>query len=536
VEDSGTGPASEEHETGDSSPPFILRSQPLEIFPTTQVPQTSPGEPLLEPTAVINTEALARSADAEILVIRPPQLDPPTRQRHAGVVATLLALDAVALGLALGVGLLAAALAGSSPSPLWVPALAPAILLASFIGHGMYRSNGLRLIPSGMPTFRAVAHSLPLAALATIAVLFASGTVGGTFAVFALTAGILLPSLLTVPALRSAAAHLGSHTGLGRKQRVLVIGAGEAADHVVQRLRRHGVIDAVGMVDDDPLPGFETIGTLADVPRLCRELGIDRVIVALPRAPWLAVSEAVQPLIGTVDVSVVPSLYELMTWRSGLADLAGMPLVPLVPAQHGAVAAIAKRTIDLALGSVAVVATLPILLGAAIAIKTTSRGPVLFRQLRTGRNERDFTILKFRTMDVGAEARRADLLVQSDADGPRFKMANDPRVTRVGAFLRRYSIDELPQLFNVLRGNMSLVGPRPFPVVEAGALTVGPAAARFDMSPGLTGLWQVSGRSDLTWDDLCRLDSVYVGSWSVLWDLRILLQTPVAVLRRRGAY
>ena len=110
------------------------------------------------------------------------------------------------------------------------------------------------------------------------------------------------------------------------------------------------------------------------------------------------------------------------------------------------------------------------------------------------------------------------------------------RVTRVGAFLRRFSIDELPQLFNVLGGTMSLVGPRPFPMPEAESFYTGPTIARFQMNPGMTGLWQVSGRSDLTWDDLCRLDTIYVGSWSLMWDLRILLQTPVAVLRRRGAY
>jgi exopolysaccharide biosynthesis polyprenyl glycosylphosphotransferase len=354
--------------------------------------------------------------------------------------------------------------------------------------------------------------------------------------VFAVVVCALLPTLAFVPLVRSGVHNGGRRIGLIRPQRVVVLGAGEAADNVMQRLRRHGGILALGMVDDDPLPGFETIGRIADLNRLCSELDVDRVIVALPRVPWIEVSEIVRPLIGIVDIAIVPSLYELMTWRSGTADLAGMPLVPLMPAQRSAAARILKRAIDLVVGSITLIVTAPVLVAAAIAIKIDSRGPVFFRQSRTGMGSKDFSIWKLRTMEIGAESKRDELMTQSEADGPRFKMARDPRVTGVGRFLRRYSIDELPQLFNVIGGTMSLVGPRPFPVKEYGALSQGPAAARFEMRPGMTGLWQVSGRSDLTWDDLCRLDSVYVGSWSVLWDLRILLQTPVAVLRRWGAY
>ena len=139
-------------------------------------------------------------------------------------------------------------------------------------------------------------------------------------------------------------------------------------------------------------------------------------------------------------------------------------------------------------------------------------------------------------MRVDAEEYRTEPLDHNEPDGPRFKMAKDPRVTKAGAFLRKYSIDELPQLFNVLGGSMSLVGPRPFPLVESGAFHVGAAEARFEMKPGMTGLWQVSGRSDLSWEELCHLDAIYVRSWSFAWDLRILLQTPLVALRRQGAY
>jgi exopolysaccharide biosynthesis polyprenyl glycosylphosphotransferase len=398
----------------------------------------------------------------------------------------------------------------------------------------MYRGNGLRLVPSGLPIFTSVARSTPLAMLAMIGIFLASGWHLELSWVFAGTALLMLPALLTVPALRSGVAVGCGKFSASAQQRVLIVGAGEVADHVVKRLHRHGMITPIGMVDDDPLPGFDTIGTLADVPRLCREERVDRIIVALPRAPWLDVSETLHPLITNVDIAVVPSLYELMTWRSGMDDLAGMPLIPLIPAQKNAPTAWIKRGIDIILGFLVLIVTSPILLVTACAIKLTSRGPVFFRQRRAGLNGTSFSIWKFRTMYVDAEARQPELL--SEADGPRFKMASDPRVTKVGMLLRRFSIDELPQLFNVLAGTMSLVGPRPFPIPEAESFYTGSTIARFQMRPGMTGLWQVSGRSDLSWDDLCRLDTIYVGSWSLMWDLRILLQTPVAVLRRRGAY
>ncbi len=456
------------------------------------------------------------------------------RRRSATRVAPLL-MDMTGAALSVGVGLVVATATGLVGAQWWSLA-AVATLIMSLTFHGMYRRNGLRVIPSGMATVTTVCRSLPVAALCTVGLLLAVDGQAGTLDAFALAACILVPSVVTIPLIRSAASHAGTRFGLFPEQRVIVVGAGEAGDHVMQRLKRHGLVTALGMVDDDPLPGFETIGTLEELPALCEQLEVDRVIVAIPRVPWLAVSEIIRPLLGTVDVAIVPSLYELVTWRSGTADLAGMPLIPLVAAQHGKLARAAKRTVDLVVGTLALLVCAPLLLAATVAIRLDSSGPAFFRQRRAGLHGEDFSIWKFRTMVQDAESLRDRLMAQSDADGPRFKMENDPRVTRVGRLLRRFSVDELPQLFNVLGGSMSLVGPRPFPVAEYGALSHGPASARFDMPPGMTGLWQVSGRSDLSWDDLCRLDSVYVGSWSLLWDLRILLQTPVAVLRRLGAY
>jgi lipopolysaccharide/colanic/teichoic acid biosynthesis glycosyltransferase len=194
-----------------------------------------------------------------------------------------------------------------------------------------------------------------------------------------------------------------------------------------------------------------------------------------------------------------------------------------------------KRLMDVTLATCVLLLAFPALLLIALAIKLDSRGPVFFRQERIGRAGKPFRIVKFRSMTADALQLRDTVTPLNEVDGPLFKMEKDPRVTRVGAFIRKTSIDELPQLINVVRGEMSLVGPRPLPTEESDRIH-GAALARLDVKPGITGLWQVCGRSDLTYADLEHLDSVYVRSWSLRWDLRIIAQTPKAVLGRTGAY
>ncbi|GGW61108.1 sugar transferase [Streptomyces caelestis] len=194
----------------------------------------------------------------------------------------------------------------------------------------------------------------------------------------------------------------------------------------------------------------------------------------------------------------------------------------------------AKRSIDCLGAAVLLLLVAPVLLAAAVAVKLDTPGPLLFRQRRTGRRGKEFHVLKLRTMRVGSERLRAAMEVCNEADGHLFKIREDPRVTAVGRWLRRYSLDELPQLVNVLRGQMSLVGPRPLPVVDS-AFT-GEARRRLLVRPGITGLWQVSGRSDLAWEDALRLDLEYVDTWSLRLDLAILWRTLPAVLRGDGAY
>jgi len=239
-------------------------------------------------------------------------------------------------------------------------------------------------------------------------------------------------------------------------------------------------------------------------------------------------------LSGKVAVSIVPRYYELITGHSRIEDLSGLPMIDMAPASLSLGARFLKRSFDLVLSSIILAVLSPVFAVTAIVIKWTSPGPVFFRQTRTGRDEAPFQVLKFRTMYQDAEARKSELLHLNEVDGPLFKMVDDPRITGPGRFLRRTSLDELPQLINVWRGDMSLVGPRPFVVSEAAEIE-GWARKRFEARPGMTGLWQVSGRNELSHLELCRLDYLYVASWSFWWDMQIMWRTPGSMFKGRGA-
>jgi exopolysaccharide biosynthesis polyprenyl glycosylphosphotransferase len=318
-----------------------------------------------------------------------------------------------------------------------------------------------------------------------------------------------------------------------RVRRVLILGTGRVAASVAARLQRCPDVSVLGVVDDDPRDASAVLGNQADLSELCARLGVDAVVVAFSRKPVHQTLESLRGLGSGVSVWVVPRLYELVSWRSVIEELHGIPLLDVAPAQFGAAARAGKRVFDVVVAGTLLVVLSPLFAVVAAAIKLTSPGPVMFRQFRSGQNRQPFRMYKFRTMGVDAEQQRAALAEFNHVDGPIFKMKDDPRVTRVGEWLRKTSLDELPQLINVLRGEMSLVGPRPFPVDESEKIT-GWATIRFSVPPGMTGLWQVSGRNALDYDDLRHLDYVYAASWSFGWDLRILLQTPATVLLRRG--
>jgi exopolysaccharide biosynthesis polyprenyl glycosylphosphotransferase len=395
--------------------------------------------------------------------------------------------------------------------------------------HGLYRRPASRLRPSEWWRAAAVARCLPTAALLALAV-DAAILRGGRMTLTAAVA-MTLPAIVLVPAGRRAVVRMFDPT----VSRILVIGTGPISDRLTSRLRRCPDTLVVGHVDDNVAPGTSVLGALADLPAICAEHEIDRVIVAFPNTSDSTVLEALRQLQSRVPVSEIPRYFELHNWRSEAEELHGLTLMHLPTASLGPCARIAKRLMDVTLAASVLLVTAPVFAIIALAIKFDSRGPVFFRQERIGRAGKPFQIFKFRSMTADAWQQRVAVAGLNEVDGPLFKMEHDPRVTRVGALIRKTSLDELPQLINVVRGEMSLVGPRPLPTEESDRID-GAALARLDVHPGITGLWQVCGRSDLTYADLQHLDSVYVRSWSLMWDLRIMVQTPQVVFGRTGAY
>jgi exopolysaccharide biosynthesis polyprenyl glycosylphosphotransferase len=409
-------------------------------------------------------------------------------------------------------------------------ALATVAMAVALHLHGLYRRPAARLRPSEWWRAAVIARCLPTASLLALAV-DALTLSGGRAMTLTAAVSMTIPAVVLVPFGRRLVVRMFDPT----VSRILVIGTGPISDRLTSRLQRCPDTLVVGHVDDNVAPGTDVLGGLPDLPTVCAAHEIDRVIVALPNTSDAIVLEALRQLEGQVPVSEIPRYFELHNWRSEAEELHGLTLMHLPTASLGPSARIMKRVIDVTLATCALLVASPALLIIAAAIKLDSRGPVFFRQERTGRAGEPFSIFKFRSMTADAWQRRNMVAQQNEVDGPLFKMENDPRVTRVGAFIRKTSLDELPQLINVVRGEMSLVGPRPLPTEESDRLD-GAALARLDVKPGITGLWQVCGRSDLSYADLQHLDSVYVRSWSLMWDMRIILQTPKVVFARKGAY
>ncbi|WP_030857405.1 sugar transferase [Streptomyces sp. NRRL S-37] len=294
--------------------------------------------------------------------------------------------------------------------------------------------------------------------------------------------------------------------------------------------------DGLGL-DGDRVDGVPVVGRLADVADHVRRDGY-RVVAVTPDPHWSP--HRLQRLAWNLEGSdaemvVAPVLMEVAGPRLHIDAVLGIPLLRVsMPAFTGGRRAV-KGVVDRLGATILLLLFAPLMAGVALLVLTTSRGGAFYRQRRVGKDGREFTILKFRTMVVGADRARAELAGLNEGAGPLFKLHRDPRVTRVGAVLRRYSIDELPQLFNVLTGSMSLVGPRP-PLPEESAAYGPDIRRRLLVKPGLTGLWQISGRSDLSWEEAVRLDLRYVEDWSLALDTVILWKTLRAVLYGQGAY
>jgi exopolysaccharide biosynthesis polyprenyl glycosylphosphotransferase len=326
----------------------------------------------------------------------------------------------------------------------------------------------------------------------------------------------------------------------GYRRRAVLVGSGKHIEDVAHAIggEIHAPVEMVGFISLTPRPdnGLRSLGQIEDLGEVLDAHRVQEVIIADPDFPEERAVELVDECHQRgVTVRIAPSTMEILVHRAEFVPGASVPLFELRPPVFDGFDYVLKRTFDF-VGAIVLIALLsPLLLIIAVAVFVSSRGPVFYRSIRPGIGGEPFACFKFRTMRSDADQMQADLESLNEATGPLFKIRADPRMTRVGGLLRRYSLDELPQLLNVLAGQMSLVGPRPLPQRDFEQLEEW-HKKRYLVLPGITGLWQVSGRSELDFDDLVRLDFLYLERWSVGLDLAILLKTVPAVVSRRGAF
>jgi exopolysaccharide biosynthesis polyprenyl glycosylphosphotransferase len=327
-------------------------------------------------------------------------------------------------------------------------------------------------------------------------------------------------------------------------RRVLIVGSGTRAKRLAETLLQNSEwgIRIVGHLDPDParvgdrVLESSVLGTVGDISSVLKANVIDEVILAVPRAMIPDVGKIAQACEEEgVKLCLMADVFDVNAVRTRLVALGPIPLLTLEPVAQEEWKLFVKRLMDLAIAAFMVPLLLPTIGLIVLAIKLDSPGPVFFIQERVGRRKRRFRMLKFRTMVQGADQRQAEVEHLNEAKGPIFKIANDPRITRVGRFLRRSSLDELPQLLHVLTGEMSLVGPRPMSLRDVDLFDQGIQRKRFSVKPGLTCLWQISGRSDLPFSKWLELDLAYIERWSLSLDLKILIKTLPAVVSGRGA-
>jgi len=323
-----------------------------------------------------------------------------------------------------------------------------------------------------------------------------------------------------------------------RPQRVAVVDDGTTYQRIATHLHlQHGVV-LVGMIDAGETPSDQSLGSMLDVDVLIERHQLDRIVFGAIEIATPRLEHSYRVATELVDTALVPRMFEVISWRSRLTDLSGLPLLELAPRNFSSYDRWMKRAFDIVVSLAALIITLPITLAVAILVKITSRGPIFFRQERLGRDRRSFTIIKFRTMRDEPEVEVSGDVPESHTTPlyvSRGKIHHNRRLTPIGGFLRRSGIDEIPQFWNVLTGHMSVVGPRPFVTHESEVHSEW-SARRFEVAPGITGLWQVSGRNNLTESELHQLDYLYVSAWSMWWDIKICFDTPRAMLRGLGAY
>lgn len=470
----------------------------------------------------------------------------PTRRWLHLYSRALVSVDAAALGLA---GVIALLRFGDSPAEAQISGIsysliAFALVLGWLAVLGLSRCYEPRFLGVGPEEYRRVANASVrvTAAVALVAYALKLQLARGFIAVF-----LVLGTALVLAGRAATRAYLRKGRLKGRfMHRVLVIGAPTQAGELAAELSRDpstgfAVVGACVSGGRGPvLAGVRAVPVVGSLTTVTEVLtAVDADVVAVAAGPGLtgaALRRLSYELEGSnVELLVAPALTNVSGSRVHIRPVAGLPLLHLDEPELSGTRKAAKKVFDLTVAGTALVLLSPLFMFIAGLTRLSSPGPALFVQERVGRNGTTFRLYKFRSMYVDAERRLADLRHLNEHDGVLFKVRNDPRITRLGRFLRRYSLDELPQLINVMKGDMSLVGPRP-PLPSEVARYEGHTHRRLLVRPGITGLWQVSGRSDLSWDDTVRLDLQYVENWSLALDISILLRTASAVLAGRGAY
>jgi exopolysaccharide biosynthesis polyprenyl glycosylphosphotransferase len=418
------------------------------------------------------------------------------------------------------------ALAGQTPTVVALVAM-PLIIVLFKVG-GLYDRDQLRLSHSTLdevPSLLQLTGVYVLGGLIVEPLIFSASLGGGEMA------GLWLTTFITIFVARSVARWL-----VGRAapiERCLIIGDPERAGRIRAKVAsshaRASVVATLPLSESDG--EGESLASLDSVRQLVDTLQVDRVIIAPTTMDTTGVVELIRVAKAAgVRVSVLPRMLEVVGSAVEFDDVDGMTMLGVRPFGLPRSSHALKRAFDILVTSLGLLAVGPVIAAIAIAIKLDSRGPVFFRQTRVGRDGRHFSILKFRSMVVGADAQKDQLRGQNEISGGMFKISDDPRVTRVGKILRRTSLDELPQLFNVVRGEMSLVGPRPL-VVEEDTLVVGLDRSRLHLTPGMTGPWQVLG-SRVPMHEMVGIDYLYVAGWSLWVDLKLLFRTARHVMRR----
>jgi exopolysaccharide biosynthesis polyprenyl glycosylphosphotransferase len=462
--------------------------------------------------------------------------------RRALSIAALVVLDVVGLALGIYIALVIRQVVTGDGDVLWgllwregpaewLKFVAPVTVLV-FAQAGLYRQRELR------PGAGRILACLIVVALIVLA--FGIGT-GYDFSTSGLIPTSVIVSAVAIGLLRAAyeSTSLEVLRAFGIRRRVVLVGAGESLTRLRNSLEaaRGGLgYEFVGVVAPEQVPGLRLLGSRAELATVLDDVKPDEVILTEADFDERTVLEVVEQAHRQgIKVRLAPDTTELLVQRGEYVPGQGAPLFELRPPVLTGWDWAVKRGFDLVVSALAVIVGLPIWAAIALVIKLTSRGPVFFVDRRIGVGEREFGMLKFRTMVADAPRLQADLEPENEAEGALFKIRDDPRVTGVGRFLRRFSLDEIPQVLNVLKGEMSLVGPRPLPLRDYRLLEDW-HRRRYGVLPGMTGLWQISGRSGLSFDELVRLDFTYIENWSIWLDISIIVKTIPAVVTRRGAY